>query len=248
MATAERIQTEEPVEPVAEAQEKPEVETPSEPELPKKFQNKTKAEIAESYAELEKAYGRQGQEMGELRKWTDTLISNTTKPSQETSDPKEESIDFDADPAEATKQLIRKELANAIKPLQEQAGMSKAESVRNQLQANHPGYEDTINDPAFANWVASSPVRSELYKRADEKLEYAAIDELLNTYNALHAKKDEDRTQQLKAATLESAGTGESPSKVYKRTELIKLKVNDPEAYAMQQDEIQLAYAEGRVK
>lgn len=189
MSTTERIQAEEPVEvapETPEVQDTPEVD--NSPTIPEKFQNKTKAEIAEAYAELEKAYGRQGNEMGELRKWTDTLISNTTKHSQETSAPKEEEIDFDTDPENAAKLLIRKELANAIKPLQEQAGMSKAESVRNQLKTNHPGYEDVINDPKFANWVAASPVRSELYQRADTKLEYEAIDELLSTYNALHAK------------------------------------------------------------
>ena len=253
MSTAERIIPDEPVaEPQAEApaEETPKVETPVEPEVPEKFKGKSPAEIARAYVELEKAYGRQGSEMGELRKWTDTLISNT-KPSQETSDNKEEEIDFDLDPATATQQLIRKELANALKPLQEQAGVTKADQVRNALEKNHPGYEQKINDPAFANWVAASKVRTSLYQKADVELDYDSIDELLSTYDALHPVKTVDtseREEKLKEATLETSSTGQISDKVYNGTDLIKLQINDPDAYEAQQAEIQQAYLDGRVK
>jgi hypothetical protein len=253
MSTAERIAPDEPTVTEEVTQETPKVETPTEPELPAKFQGKTAADIAASYLELEKSYGRQGQEIGELRKWTDALISKTTqeKPSQETSENKEEDIDFDLDPVAAAKQIVRKEIANAMKPLQEQAGVTKAESVRNALKENHPGYEQVVESPEFGEWVTASKIRTGLYQKADKELDYEAIDELLSTYKALHPpvqKEEVNREQLLKDASLETGGTGQSSGKVYKRTELIQLQINDPESYQSQMDDIQRAYQEGRVK
>jgi hypothetical protein len=213
MSTAERMVQE----PESTPQEAPKevaqenLETKPEDTLPDKFKAKSATEIAAAYAELEKAYGRQGQEIGELRKWTDTLITSTTRPSKETSNHTEEEIDFDIDPATATREMIRKELATAVKPLQQQAAVTKAQQVKLDLEKNHAGYESIINDPKFGNWVASSNIRSELYKRADEQLQYDAIDELLTTYKALNpVSPPVDRSKAIKEATLESAGTGQS--------------------------------------
>ena len=43
-------------------------------ELPPKFQGKSVDDIINSYVNLEQQYGRQGNELGELRKLTDSLI------------------------------------------------------------------------------------------------------------------------------------------------------------------------------
>ena len=56
-----------------------------EPELPKKFQGKSSSEIAEAYENLEKELGRKGQEIGELRKLTDSYLqSQISSQSQQT--------------------------------------------------------------------------------------------------------------------------------------------------------------------
>ena len=43
-------------------------------------------------------------------------------------------------------------------------------------------------------------------------------------------------------------GTGESGKRVYRRADLIRLKMQDPARYDALSDEIMAAYAEGRVK
>jgi hypothetical protein len=43
-------------------------------------------------------------------------------------------------------------------------------------------------------------------------------------------------------------GSGESSKRVYRSTDLIRLKMRDPDRYEALQDEILLAYSEGRVK
>jgi hypothetical protein len=52
----------------------------------------------------------------------------------------------------------------------------------------------------------------------------------------------------MKAATVDVGGTGESSKKVYRRADLIKLRMTDPDRYMALQDEIMSAYAQGRVK
>ena len=52
----------------------------------------------------------------------------------------------------------------------------------------------------------------------------------------------------MKAAQVDSGGTGESSKRIYRRADLIRLKMNDPNRYDALSDEIMQAYAEGRVK
>jgi hypothetical protein len=52
----------------------------------------------------------------------------------------------------------------------------------------------------------------------------------------------------LKAAGVDTGGTGESSKKIYRRADLIQLKLRDPDRYEQLQPEIMAAYAEGRVR
>jgi hypothetical protein len=52
----------------------------------------------------------------------------------------------------------------------------------------------------------------------------------------------------MKAAAVETNGSGESSKKVYRRSDLIRLKIKDPARYESMQDEIYAAYTEGRVR
>jgi hypothetical protein len=52
----------------------------------------------------------------------------------------------------------------------------------------------------------------------------------------------------MKAAQVDTGGSGESSKRVYRRADLIRLKMNDPARYEALNDEILSAYAEGRVK
>jgi hypothetical protein len=52
----------------------------------------------------------------------------------------------------------------------------------------------------------------------------------------------------MKAASVDVGGSGEVSRKIYRRADLIKLKMTDPDRYMALQDEIMSAYADGRVK
>jgi hypothetical protein len=52
----------------------------------------------------------------------------------------------------------------------------------------------------------------------------------------------------MKAAQVDVGGSGESSKRVYRRADLIRLKMTDPTRYEALSDEIMTAYQEGRVK
>jgi hypothetical protein len=56
------------------------------------------------------------------------------------------------------------------------------------------------------------------------------------------------RDAQMKTAMVNTAGTGETSKKVYRRADLIRLRLENPDRYDALQDEIMKAYSEGRVK
>ena len=127
------------------------------------------------------------------------------------------------------------------------------------LQKNHPDFQEIAVSSDFQDWVAKSKVRTQLYVQADKDFDYEAADELLSTYKAIVGKKAEEgqqqakelsasRQKQLKAATVDAGGGNETSRKVYRRADLIRLKMTDPARYEALSDEIMAAYAEGRVK
>jgi len=95
-----------------------------------------------------------------------------------------------------------------------------------------------------------------LFKRADAEFDYDSANELLSTYKELRAVKQKQmstageatRKQNLKAVGVDVGGSGESSKRVYRRADLIRLKMQDPSRYEALSDEIMQAYQEGRVK
>jgi len=90
----------------------------------------------------------------------------------------------------------------------------------------------------------------------DGEFDYDSANELLSTYKELRGVKSKQteqagetaRKQNMKAAQVDVGGTGESSKRIYRRADLIRLKLTDPNRYDALSDEIFAAYAEGRVK
>ena len=128
--------------------------------------------------------------------------------------------------------------------------------IQQKLVQDHPDYTQVVNDSEFQNWVKSSPIRLGLYARADGEFDYDSANELLSTFKQLRGIKakesekasDATRTKSMKAAQVDVGGSGESSKRVYRRVDLIRLKMTDPQRYETLNDEILAAYAEGRVR
>ena len=220
-------------------------------DLPEKYRGKNVADIVKMHQEAEKLIERQGREVGEVRKLADELLKSQLTPRQEPEKPKE--IDFFENPQEAIRQQI--ENNPKVQAAEQYAMQVQAEQMKQRFAQMHPDAPQVVQDSDFQNWVNSSKVRQQLFKQADA-YDLDAANELLTTYKelkSLRQKKVETvdntvRDQTLKAAAVETGGSGESSKKVYRRADLIRLKMRDPSKYEAMSDEIMDAYREGRVK
>lgn len=229
-------------------------------ELPEKYRGKSAAEIAKMHMEAEKLIGRQANEVHEIRSLADQLLKQQLESKQTAGKPIEESLedDFFADPKKAVAKTV--EQHPAVQEAQRVALEMKKMQTAQKLAAKHPDFVTIAQDASFQDWVKSSAVRLQLFARADAEYDFESADELLSTYKELKAVKSQKQAEvskqidesakeaAMKAATVDVGGTGEASRKIYRRADLIKLKMTDPERYMALQDEIIQAYAEGRVK
>ena len=231
------------------------VETPkaTDDDLPEKYRGKTPKEIALMHQEAEKLIGKQGSEVGELRKVVDDFIKAQTPKDLPTTDTEVNDEDFFVDPKIAVKKAVDNH--PAIKEAQQASLAYKRNEVTAQLEKEFPNFMATVQDPSFAEWIKGSRVRTELLIRAENQFDYDSAKELLSNWKDrqdLTKKATEtsnvDRQQQLKAADIGNTGTSESVSKKkYRRSDIIKLMQTDPDRYDAMSKEIMLAYREGRV-
>ena len=240
-----------------ETVEKQKLETTLEPmsnDIPDKYRGKELSDIIKMHQEAEKLIGKQAQEVGEVRKLADELIKQNLAGKPQPIKEEEPEVDFFENPQAA----VRKTVDNHPDVLAaRQAGQEfKKMQIQQKLASEHPDFTQIVQDPDFANWVKSSPIRIGLYAKADGEFDYDSANELLSTYKQLRgvkAKQTNDagetqRKSNLKAATVDVGGSGESGKRVYRRADLIRLKMTDPNRYDALSDEIMTAYAEGRVK
>lgn len=249
-------------------QENPEPQAQQEEDdIPEKYRGKSAKEIARMHQEAEKALGRQGSEVGELRRLVDDFIKAQTvsqrsenfglqhKQQQAPNDDEIDEVDFFADPKAAISKAIEKH--PKIRAAEELTlNMRKAEALAT-LKNEHPDFQEIVGSPDFQDWVGKSKVRQELFVRADKAFDFDAANELLSTFKERKAVVEKtkaveqvERKQAVKAASTGAGkGSGESIGrKTYRRQDIIDLMVRNPDRYAALADEIMAAYAEGRVK
>jgi hypothetical protein len=231
-------------------------ETNPEDDLPEKYKGKSVKDIVAMHQEAEKLIGKQGSEVGDLRKIVDDFIKTQTATSSKTTEKETEltSDDFIDDPQKAINTAV--ENHPSIKEAREQAKAMKRSDTLSRIKAEFPEVEKTVQDPAFAEWIKSSKVRTELFTRAEVDYDFDSAKELLDTWTErqnISKKVAEtskvDREQQIKAADVGSNSSSSEPvsKKKYRRSDIMKLMRNDPEKYEAMSDEIMAAYRENRV-
>tara|TARA_R110000803_G_scaffold54828_1_gene111642 strand:- start:1920 stop:2744 length:825 start_codon:yes stop_codon:yes gene_type:complete len=225
-------------------------------EVPEKYRDKSVTELVEMHQNAEKALGKQGGEVGALRKMVDDYIQNQI-PQQSQQKPKEpvEDADFFSKPQEA----IDSAIANhpAIKAAQEATQGMNMEAARNHLLAKHPDVKATLQDPKFAEWVSSSKYRQKQFIAGEVNLDLDAVDELMTGWAERKSFVTKTVSTETKArkADVKDASTGSTKSSsggarkaIYRRADIIKLIQTDPDRYEALSPEINQAYREGRVK
>lgn len=237
--------------------------------IPEKFKGKTFEDVIKSYMELEQFAGKQGQELGELRKLTDTYIKSQIEESQKRKQQYEEpattrlhedipsSEDTDDPILKEARKLMEKELS----PYKQELLELRREKFINKLSQKHNDFEQVVQNKEFQDWVMESPVRVELFKQADTQFDFDAANELFSTWKERTGMKQQEekvmneekaaeasKNSAFSQARMETSAVDESaPTKKYRRADIIQLMRTNPDRYRALESEIMRAYAEGRV-
>jgi hypothetical protein len=223
------------------------------PKLPELYEGKSLEDVIRMHQEANNMIGKQAQEVGEVRRLADELLKQNLNSKQQQVEVEPE-VDFFENPQKAVQNTIDK---HPDVLAARQAGMEfKRMQIQQKLAQDHPDYTKVVNDSEFQNWVKSSPIRLGLYAKADGEFDYDSANELLSTFKQLRGIKVKEsgqadnaaRAKTMKAIEVDTGGSGESSKRVYRRADLIRLKMQDPNRYDALSDEIMLAYAEKRVR
>jgi hypothetical protein len=224
-------------------------------DLPEKYKGKSKKQLADELEHANKSMGRYSNELGEVRRLADELIRSQLKPQNQEEQPKE--VDFFENPQEAIRRAV--ESNPRVQQAEQYALAAQRQMAQQKLAQLHPDFGQVVQDAEFAKWVGASPVRVKLFKAA-ESYDVESAHELLSTFKELKAVKQQHsqsqvsdaeksaRTKTMQAAAVDTGGSGESSKKIYRRADLISLKLRDPRKFDAMQDEIDAAYRDGRVK
>jgi len=253
--------SEEPVESTPTEETAAEAESIS--EVPEKYAGKTIEDVIKMHQLAEETIGRQGREFGErvktLQQTIDEMYSNNSN--QTTEEPTEESVSFEDsfydNPEMAVANLINSN--PDIKQAREIAKKATQDSALQQLESAYPDYKDVITDNNFLDWIGQSSVRKKLFQNAHTNWDFDSASELISTWkqismvsktNEIKELQKKKREEALKQAVSEKRTTGGSVGgkKVYRRADLQRMQMYEPDRYASLQDEIYKAYQEGRVK
>ena len=235
----------------------------TEPEIPEKYKGKSLDQIVKMHQEAEKLIGRQAQEVGEVRKLADSLLKQQLEAKHDTQPLQAQEIDWYEDPQKAVNQAV--ENNPILKQLAEQQALQAQQATMQRIEKAHPDYLSVAQSEDFINWVKESKIRVGMLAQAENYDADAAL-ELLGTYKSIKGIKDqqqntqqaadetlkksdtEARSKALKTAAVQQGGTGESTKPIYRRADLIRLRMQDPKRYESMAEDILQAYAEGRVR
>jgi hypothetical protein len=191
------------------------------------------------YKELEKLNSRQAQELGGLRQETqqyraafdEYLLNEASTPADAQQAPQAVTTDDLLDrPDEVISQAI--ENHPAIRQAREAAEIARKQAIlaaKSQFEDKHPSYQETMSNPAFAEWVRGSSARMSLAQQADQ-WNFDAADALFSLYEAEQAlqgvQQQQATNEALQQAELEHAGVGEPPPDAkFSRREMRELMI-----------------------
>jgi hypothetical protein len=228
---------------------------------------------AQAYIPLQSAYGRMANDLGHQRKITDKLILDKRSTDLDGTPASSPAPKVDArklvdNPTETLDAYWKLREADLLAKQETEATQRQQAADEQAFNAKHADFSAVTSTAKFVSWVRSSPLRVRAAALAGQG-NFVVADELLTEYKALEGQApdpaaDPNRGKQMPnvdteaarkaaletAANAGSAGGSGKNGPVYRRADLIALKMNKPQVYSDPtfQQEILRAYAEGRVK
>lgn len=239
--------------------------------VPEKFRGKSLKDVIDSYGNLESRLGSMANELGTQRQLTDRLLDlkrnddlrKNTPPTREP--PKVTASEILDKPAETLDRVLSQREEAITTEVNRRLASMQMSIAENTFKGRHPDFQQVVNDPTFSEWVRSSPIRLRAAAAANGG-DWQIADELLSEFKSGRRSASTTTSESSRAAaggqnlaaarqaTLESStGAGGSDGvkkgKTYRRADLMRLRIDDPESYYDDnfQAEILRAYHERRV-
>lgn len=249
-------------------------------DVPEKFRGKSAKEVVEMYQNLESRLGTMANDLGAQRQLTDRLLDLTRKRDtdlQRNTPPAERkpalapvtANDILDKPQETVERVVDARVSTVTEDVNTRLARAEAALAQTAFTLHHPDYTSVVNDPEFGEWVKGSAIRMRAAAAANQG-NWQIADELLTDFKAglrkpaasadgaAGNKQPSVDLEGARRATLETTGSaggktdGKSGEgkKTYRRADLMRLRISDPEAYYDEsfQNEILKAHSEGRVR
>jgi hypothetical protein len=183
------------------------------------------------YKDLEVAYSRQGQQIGDYRKLIDEYVTATPENSQidSVSENPITPDDLYENPDEAVRRAVDSHPAiQEVRSLKQDLEDERTTALRAAFNERHPTAEAVASTPEFANWVNEDATRLELAQRGHQfdMISADALFDLWEAEQAAQAVTVEDATAAVDAVGLETGTTVEplAPER-YSRGEMLEQKI-----------------------
>jgi hypothetical protein len=241
-----------------EAQENPQVEAVPVGENPEpkysiddpRFKDKEPTDILKSYHELERKFKERDDELGNYRKMFDQHVQSTFAKKE---DPKQPPVD-DRENQKLLEEMLSNPQAFVQKVEQRVLGQLNNIAAQYEMQAVQAKTRDVITSPEFKQWLTQN-VPYPIAQMADQ--DPATYNWIINHYKSFQAPKQaisnakEEAIIKRKVVDHAAGLPSSAPSRskpVYTRSSIMKLMRENPAEYERLQEDIMLAYKEGRVK
>jgi hypothetical protein len=245
-------------------------------DLPPKFRGKSAKEIVDMYQNLESRTGSMANELGVQRQLTDRLLGLKREDDLRANGSRQEKAkpvpvttnDVLDRPQETIERVVTDKVQAVSDELRQENRQLRAQVAQQRFESRHSDYRQTVSDPAFIQWVQSSPLRMRAAAVANGG-DWEVADELFTEYESnarssstvttdtkQETRKSGENLDEARRASYTSSGSnsndgqGKPAGKIYKRSDLMRLMMEDPDAYYDEafQSEIILAHAEKRVR
>ena len=152
-------------------------------------------------------------------------------PALSASDAADDEVEFFRNPKEAVARAVENHPAMAA--LKNAARETYERKTAEQFREEFPRAEEWMSDPEFRSWVGASKVRMSLLRSAHEGYDLDAAREVFGNWKALRGA---------------AQSASKTSAKVYKRSDVRRLMIENPSEYEAMADDIAAAYASGRVR
>lgn len=229
---------------------------PEQPEIPSKYQGKSAAEIIRMHQDAERLLGKQGNEVGELRKIVDDMLAANAQPSNAPEEPEE---DFFANPSAAISKVVKNTLSSdpRLQQLEVDADNARKEKAARALASAHPDYIEVVNSTDFGEWIGKSKLRLKAFQESHKNFDTETASELISEWKErqqlVQSTSKAAQGTRSKAVKNAATGSGKASSEtrgkpILSRSALIELKSTDPDKYYSMMPQIKAAYVEKRVR